>query len=317
MTNAAKRPGVPWGRCCLGFTSDHRVSGTAAYQKMAAVESIERAWSMKHWPLPILHGESGSGKTSAMVSCATEKSDVKDGMTSGTVVVMMMTREIVKRVPRMAPAPPPPARDAFDADITEAYADAIAKVALRRMQGLEEGMCPDDYVRAKREVRIVVAIDEASSDEGFVRHLCRTRVGVAEKVEQRLGVREVRIVAGGTGATTAVKAPGSLPMYYRLLHLDPPNLVAALRVKLTSLPRRIFDAVAADELTGGPFMTNPRCAEMVAEVANRLVEDGTEMEWLHTHTVTLMVPAVLAMAAGRFKAKNGCSSFNKMQCSGS
>ena len=70
------------------------------------------------------------------------------------------------------------------------------------MKSLDARMCPDDYGRAKREVRIVIAIDEASTNETFIRHLCRFRLGVARKVQDSLGVREVRIVAGVFLVTT-------------------------------------------------------------------------------------------------------------------
>mgnify|MGYP001580448271 FL=1 len=43
-TNAAVHFLRPWGRCCLGLTADHRVTGKSEYQKMPTVDVIEAAW---------------------------------------------------------------------------------------------------------------------------------------------------------------------------------------------------------------------------------------------------------------------------------
>ena len=86
------------------------------------------------------------------------------------------------------------------------------------------------------------------------------------------------MVVAGTGVTSAVNAPGSAPQYYRLVHVEPANLVNALRADLrkptvSSTALRIF-TVVADNVVGAPFVTNPRCAEMVALVASKVAIDG-------------------------------------------
>ena len=295
----------PWRKCCLGVGPDHRLAAATTCQPTLAVTAIRNAWQGKEWQLPVLHGESGSGKSSAMVCCATGESDLTRDMTSGTLVVMVMASEVSDKMNVATDAP----KDVIVAACTNAF----TKIAAEQMNRLERTLSPGDYSTAKSQLQLVFAIDEASSAQAFVRILCRTRLDVAEQLQGRLGVREVRMVVAGTGATSAVNAPGSVPQYYRLVHVQPANLVEAIRDDLKSrtvsqMPLRIFNAVVTDDLVGAPFVSNPRCAEMVALVARKVAVTGDA--WLHPRTVKSMVPSVLAMAAAEFKAKNGCKTFD-------
>ena len=112
------------------------------------------------------------------------------------------------------------------------------------------------------------------------------------------------MVAAGTGATTTAAAPGSMPEDYKVFQVRRTRIVDALESKMHALPLRIFQAVAAEQIIGAPFLTNPRCAEMVADVARmQVVADGVAV---HDRSVRRLVPAVLTLAAASFKALNGC-----------
>ena len=292
----------PWGRCCLGLAENHRVEAATAYQRTRAAEILSNALASDHWALPVLQGESGSGKTSLMIGCATNFQEIGHRqLAEGTVVVMVYPTDI-PQLEALA--------DTFSYTIQRTYAAVFAAVAAEKMGGIGSELSTARYTTANFRLRVVIALDEAWALPKVVLNLCRSRLDIAQAVRTSLAVHAVRFVVAG-GATPMIQSPGSMPPDYRIIRLAPPaNLVDALHRDLQGVPQRIFDAVVKDEIIGAPFVTNPRCAEMVALVAKRLMLPGAaSVSQPIPRSVKGMVPAVLAMAAASFKAVSGCSGF--------
>ena len=88
-----------WHRCCLGLTEDFRVLAKAAYQPVRTLMAgIDATLKATPWQLPVLHGESGSGKTSAMVGLATGPEAIHGAMQDGTIVIMLLANHLASRV---------------------------------------------------------------------------------------------------------------------------------------------------------------------------------------------------------------------------
>ena len=88
-----------WHRCCLGLTEDFRVLAKAAYQPVGTLMAdIDATLKATPWQLPVLHGESGSGKTSTMVGLATGPEAIHGAMQDGTMVIMLLANHLASRV---------------------------------------------------------------------------------------------------------------------------------------------------------------------------------------------------------------------------
>ena len=117
----------------------------------------------------MLHGESGSGKTSAMVCCATSEGELTADMTSGTLVLMLLASDVAEKLSHVA-------TDASPQIIADAFTKAFFQIAVEHIDKLAVTLSRPDIDEAKRQLTVVFAFDEASTVPTFVRMLCRTRV---------------------------------------------------------------------------------------------------------------------------------------------
>jgi hypothetical protein len=172
------------------------------------------AGSCKKWfPIVMLHGESGSGKTECVLRLA--RAYNVNGIKQSVVVACVTSAslpadesfELVS-----GPDDEPQRRVHRATNVKKAI-----KAALQATGAPWRQQCEWKRWRAKPEhLILVVFIDEASTHPLFVRALCDTAYnhGLEATLCADLGVHSVRFVVAGTGCDGADVSPGTLPPSY-------------------------------------------------------------------------------------------------------
>lgn len=168
--------------------------------------------------LPIVYGDSGSGKTHSSIAVATKYKrtkmigDAPDSDYRGICVYVCATEQVAANL------------DEFETHHKNGTDDAAKKTRNSAAENLVKAMVqtviPSEYFnRTPTEEKVVIVLDEMGGYPTFVRALCALH---SEKVEvsqlpfrQRLAawmsIKELRLIVVGTGIEGVQWQPGSLP----------------------------------------------------------------------------------------------------------
>jgi hypothetical protein len=149
--------------------------------------------------LPIIAGESGSGKTHLLLTC-----DVN----AITVYVLSLPAEL-----KHADAAVGSTREAAEKRWIRTMAKFITAQVLDRLRAPE-----------KWGLRLILAFDEMGQQAAALRLLCRYRGEVCTRVAKACHAESVRMIAAGTGVER-LSRPGSVPNSYRVIILKPDPFV--------------------------------------------------------------------------------------------
>jgi hypothetical protein len=149
--------------------------------------------------LPIVAGESGSGKTHLLLTCD-----------SHAFIVYVPCLPASLADPPKVPQPKVSQRW-----ITE-MASYVSRPAL-------QGRAPP--AAWEQPLHLIIAFDEMGLLPNALRMLCRHRQAVCDLVAQLCGAASVRMIAAGTGVDNATAQPGSGHNTYKVITLKPDPFV--------------------------------------------------------------------------------------------
>ena len=241
----------------------------------------------------IVTGESGSGKTCAMLNCLND-------MVFGVYV----TPDDIKgwEDADFSRAVDPTTKDRRNTKVCEALKSTVERLVGDELKQMIHG--------SEMPLTIVIAIDEVGSLPNFVRGLCASVDTVAVRLAGLLGQHcSFSIVAAGTGADANASAPGSYPPNFSVVGMptssaeDAEELIFAEVKK--NVPRHLRAALE-DSAEAHELCRNPRVAACVYHQWKTVLHPHIKMTT--NRTAAAVVPVLLLAAAQMYKSLNGMMS---------
>jgi hypothetical protein len=227
--------------------------------------------------LPIIAGESGSGKTHLLLTC-----DVN----AITVYVLSLPAELKQ------------------ANVVDEAGKSPEECWIRKMANfvIAEVLL---HLRAPKKwgLRLIIAFDEMGQQGAALRLLCRYRGQVCTLVADACHAESVRMIAAGTGAERFSR-PGSLPNSYRVVILKPDPFVWKVFVDRHPelLPTLNINFNVLRGLVG-----NPRAAVILVGRIHSLIKGHDAV--VQATILRSSIDLLLALVASTYKAKSGMSEF--------
>ena len=247
--------------------------------------------SARNSALPIIAGESGSGKTVAAILSGAK----------GNAIVIYI-----------APSQQPPdarfasrgvqGHAARTAAVVSAVANAVRGVLLNRSWP----------TKASNLTPVTVVCDELGDRPYFLRGLCRARGAVCARLQGKLLVPRVRIIAVGTGTEAVNGDPGSLPSQYRVYLTDNGDVWKKMADDVSAFSDALKNSTDASAGMLRDVLGNARCAAAL----KLLVEDPILVDLPHSvakRVFTAMIPSLLLQVVLKFKSLNALEKLSEAE----
>jgi hypothetical protein len=274
---------------CWEAVEERLMDGVNLNVEHPEAPELRKLFSTKRNLLPIIAGESGSGKTHLMLSCN------KDAVTvyvSGISQALQEAAKVLAAQVREGVTPP------GDGGWVSNMAQFIADTVLQGRAPPKKGWTLD----------LIVSFDEMAHEKITLHLLCRFRSAIVNEVMRRCQADSVHMVAAGTGVDTVAGGPGSLPDSYKLLELVPNAFVwdAFVTEKRSKMLRDTLTLIS-DQLQG--LVGNPRAAVLLASLTRSIIAKYT-VEETYCTVLRSGVDALLTQVSSEYRAMNGMSNLS-------
>jgi hypothetical protein len=232
--------------------------------------------------LPIVAGESGSGKTHLLLTCE---------LHAFTVYVPCLPASLAD--PPTVPQP----------KVSQRWITEMASYVSRPVL---QGRAPP--AAWEQPLHLIIAFDEMGLLPNALRMLCRHRQAVCDLVAQLCCAASVRMIAAGTGVDNATAQPGSGHNTYKVITLKPDPFVWRDFVKQAQPALRGTLNMIADVLRG--LVCNPRAAVILTQQVQKVIGAHARDVERQSSILRYSMDALLGEVASRYKNMNSMRDFD-------
>ena len=234
-------------------TSDSVTTFKSRNLESIYVSLVPDVWASQN-SLPLIAGESGSGKTWLMLHLPPARDAIGIYIPNSALIAAGWNEEQFSTT---------------DSDADRTKRDNHCKdVLVRAIRNVLPTAATKSFLLSDPNITYFIALDELGSVPMFVRALCRVYSDIPKLLKEQFGFGTVRVVAAGTGVDSSCAVAGSLPETYRIITMPSASpvwlkLLESLRSE-GSLPAEVLTE-AEEHPSVKAFSTNARLAAIMFE----------------------------------------------------